>query len=198
MLSLNQINALIPKSLRNSYNLDTDEKFAAFLANCDWESRGFSKFIESTNYTTVDRLLAVFPKYFALEATGSKLKASKYINSPSGLANVVYANRMGNGDTNSGDGFKYRGRGAIQLTGKTNYALCGRDTGLDLVNNPDLLLDSRNAILSALWFWRSKRIDLVNPNDLSAIRRLVNGNPNDAVMTVKSLYQKYVKVLKGE
>jgi putative chitinase len=105
---------------------------------------------------------------------------------------------MGNGDTNSGDGFKYRGRGAIQLTGKTNYALCGRDTGLDLVNNPDLLLDSRNAILSALWFWRSKRIDLVNPNDLSAIRRLVNGNPNDAVMTVKSLYQKYVKVLKGE
>ena len=146
-------------------------QIARFLAQCGHESGDFNTLKENLNYTA-PRLLVVFPKYFR-RMTPDELQT--YNRNPERIANLVYANRMGNGDVASGDGFKFAGKGVIQLTGKTNYAACSqylfKDTSL--VTDPQNLLDPQIALLSAIWFWKSNALDTIA--DYTEVTRRING-----------------------
>ena len=122
--------------------------------------------------------MQVWPKRFPSEAA-----AAPYVDHPERLANFVYGKRLGNGDASSGDGYRYRGRGILQITGRSNYAAVGQALGLDLIGNPDLLLQAEHAAMSAAWFWDSRglnaladdRTDDDDLEDFTRITRLING-----------------------
>jgi putative chitinase len=102
--------------------------------------------------------------------------AQPYHRNPEKIANKVYADRMGNGDEASGDGFKYRGRGLIQLTGKDNYKACGDALNVDLVENPDLVSSPQYAALSAGWFWDKNKLNqFADANDMTTLTKRING-----------------------
>lgn len=156
------------KTLFKKYGLTTPLRIAHFLAQLEHES-GLKPISEDLRYSP-KRLNEVFKKYFPTIEL-----ANKYAFKPVAIANRVYANRMGNSNEASGEGFKYRGRGFIQITGKDNYAALKKDTGIDYVNNPDLLLNEADAMISALWYW--KRIGgnaLADKDDLDAISDRIN------------------------
>jgi putative chitinase len=145
-------------------------ELAHFMGQCHHESNGFTRFSENLNYSA-PRLLQIFPKYF------NKLTAMQYQRNQQKIANKVYANRMGNGDEASGDGWKYRGRGPLQLTGKNNYIAAGKYLNIDLVNNPDLAIEYGFEI--ALWFFRINNIfelckDVSNKT-IELVTKKVNG-----------------------
>jgi putative chitinase len=125
--------------------LTTPLRLAHFLSQCSHESNGFKTVAENLNYSA-SGLRTTFPKYFDNDA--SSLCARK----PEAIANLVYANRMGNNGESSCDGYKYRGRGYLQITGKANYAAFGNFIGVDCVTNPDLIA-SKYPLLSAAWFF---------------------------------------------
>lgn len=128
------------------FELNTPLRLAHFLAQCAHESGNFKVTRENLSYSS-EGLVKIFPKYFPnLQA------AIPFAKIPDKIANKVYGNRMGNGDEASGEGFKFRGRGYIQLTGKQNYTAFGNAIGEDLVSNPDLVA-SKYALLSAAWFF---------------------------------------------
>lgn len=159
------------KSLFEKYGLTTKLRISHFMAQIEHES-GLKPISENLNYNA-KRLLQIFPKYFNTE------KALIYANKPQLIANRVYANRMGNGSEASGEGWKYRGRGFIQITGKENYFRLANDTDLDCLKNPDLLLEESNAMLSALWFWNLKGLNkLADKNDIVGITKKINGGLN--------------------
>ena len=134
-----------------------------------WHESKLNPISENMNYSAT-RLLQVFPKYF------NKINVSGYANIPKKIGSRVYANRMGNGDEASGDGFLFRGRGFIQLTGKNNYILLSKDTRIDFIKNPDLLLDVTNSIIASAWFWQKNGLNaLADKNDIKAVRKAVNG-----------------------
>ena len=115
--------------------------------------------------------MKIFHKYFPDEDT-----ANDYAHNPEKIANRVYANRMGNGAEDSGDGFRYCGRGLIQLTGKTNYESCGAELQVDLDSNPQYLESPEGACRSAAWFWWSRDLnELADTGDIKAITKRVNG-----------------------
>lgn len=146
---------------------------AMFLAQCGHESAEFTVFIENLNYSS-DALLRVFPKYFKDRAT-----ADRYARKPQLIANRVYASRMGNGPESSGDGWKYRGRGPIQITGTNNYRACSRYLYGDekvLLDDPDILLEKRDGLLAAMWFWETN--NLKGNHDITRVTRIVNGGSN--------------------
>ena len=102
--------------------------------------------------------------------------ANQFAGNAEKIANKVYAGRMGNGDEESGDGWKYHGRGLIQLTGKDNYANCGSSLSVDLLSNPDMLLDPKYAALSAGWFWGKKGLNaLADSQDYDIMTKRING-----------------------
>lgn len=160
------------------YEIDSPDRIASFIAQIGHESGQFNRLVESLIYSTPQRLMRVWPKRFPTEAI-----AAPYVKNESRLANYVYANRLGNGDTDSGDGFRFRGRGLIQITGRSNYAACGQALGLDLLNQPDLLVDPANAARSAAWFWNSRGLNALADDrtgdddleDFTAITRAING-----------------------
>lgn len=154
--------------------IDTRERVNMFLAQCGHESGGFSVFTENLNYSTKG-LRTVFPKYFPDDST-----AEKYDRQKEKIANRVYANRMGNGPESSGDGWKYRGRGILQCTGKDNYAAFSKDTNIDAVNNPDLLsTDKSVAIKSAIWFWSKNNLNkFADAKDILGATKKINGGTN--------------------
>ena len=155
------------------FDIDTDTRIAAFLSQCAHESGGFVRLEENLNYSA-DRLLVVFPKYFRDRAT-----ALHYARQPEAIANRVYASRMGNGDESSGDGWAYRGRGLIQLTGATNYRLCGDALGVDLLSTPDLLTEYTYAASSAAWFWHDRGCNkYADSGDFEGLTRRINGGLN--------------------
>jgi putative chitinase len=159
-------------SLFEKYGVVTPLQQAHFMAQIHHES-GLKPISENLNYSAA-RLRQVFPKYFPNPA-----KANLYARKPQAIANRVYANRMGNGNEASGDAWRYRGRGFIQLTGKSNYQALSRDTGIDFVNNPDLLLQEANAMLGALWFWqRNKLSPIASADDIRKVTRIINGGQN--------------------
>lgn len=121
------------------YHIDTPLRLAHFVAQIAHESGSFKYKSENLNYSA-KALRSVFGKYFDTDEM-----AERYARNPEGIANVVYANRMGNGDLVSADGWRYRGRGLIQLTGRENYANCAQNIGMDCETNPDLLADDANA-----------------------------------------------------
>ena len=151
--------------IQDKFEINTPLRLAHFLAQCGHESGGFKLVQENLNYGAKG-LMGIFKKYFPDEAT-----ALAYERKPEKIANVVYASRMGNGDKTSGDGYKFRGRGFIQLTGKDNYVAFGKSISEDLSATPDLVA-TKYALLSAAWFF--------NKNGL---HKLADGGATDAVVT---------------
>ena len=158
------------------YKLDSKEQLARFIAQCGHESGDFNILQENLNYSG-ERLLAVFPKYFK---NLMDTEIVKYSRKPEKIANRVYASRMGNGNEQSGDGWKYRGRGLIQLTGRENYSKCSKFLFQDdtLIKNPDLLIQPENALLAAIWFWKSNKLDTIESYE--QVTRRINGGTHGA------------------
>lgn len=161
---LSDLAALLPE-----HGIDTPLRLAHFLAQVLHESGLLSVVEENLRYTTASRLRAIFPTYF------TPAQAAQYAGSAQAIGNRVYANRLGNGDEASGDGYRYRGRGLIQLTGKANYRRFGEWIGDDVVASPDLV-KSTYPVHCAVFFWGLR--DLNGPadaDDLREVTRRVNG-----------------------
>ena len=163
--------AMIPDTA-SKFGINTPIRLAHFLSQCGHESGGFKLAQENLNYSAKG-LSGIFKKYFATDDI-----ASQYERKPEKIANRVYSSRMGNGDEASGDGFKFRGRGFIQLTGRSNYTAFGQAIGEDIASNPDLVA-TKYPLLSAAWFFSKnclKKCDLGAENDaVLAVTKCVNG-----------------------
>jgi putative chitinase len=168
------------------FGINTERQVAAWIAQCAHESAGFKMLTENLNYSA-DTMAVVWPSRFAVLGPDKKPIKVKGKNQPNKfalalhrqpelIANTVYANRMANGNIESGDGWRYRGRGLKQLTGKDNYTRCGQGLGLDLVANPDLLLTPEGASLSAAWFWSVNKCGpIADSGDFVALTKKING-----------------------
>lgn len=155
------------KTLLAIYNINTPLRLAHFFAQIDHESN--LRPIQENLMYSVQGLLKTFGKYFTATS------AVNYARKPEKIANKVYANRMGNGSESSGDGYKYRGRGFIQLTGRNNYKALSEGTGIDYVNNPDWLLNEPDAMIAALWFWKVNNLNkYADQDNLDAVSDLIN------------------------
>jgi putative chitinase len=159
------------------FEITSDARLCSFLAQTGHESGQFNHLVEGLSYSAA-RLTRVWPRRFPTEAA-----AMPYARNEIALANNVYANRLGNGDAASGDGYRYRGRGIIQITGRSNYAAVGAALKLDLIGKPDLLVEKANAALSAAWFWHSRGLNALADDetddddleDFGEITRRING-----------------------
>jgi putative chitinase len=152
----------------NKYQINTPKRKACFLGQCMHESGGFKFMRENLNYSA-RALMATWPSRFPDAET-----AEKYERQPEKIANKVYGGRMGN--TEDGDGWKYIGRGLIQLTGKDNYAAASEALGEDLVSNPQLVEEPRVAALTAGWFWNKRGLnELADQMDIATMTRRING-----------------------
>jgi len=150
------------------YDINTPKREAAFIGQCSHESNNFKTLEENLHYSAAT-LMRVWPSRFPDAAV-----ADKYANNPQAIADKVYGGRMGN--TEDGDGWKYHGRGLIQLTGKENYANCGSGLGVDFLGNPDLLVTPKYAALSAGWFWNKKGLNaLADAGDIETMTKRING-----------------------
>ena len=152
------------------YEIHTPERVAAFVAQCAHESGGFKFLKENLNYKA-ESLTKTFSKYFK---TLDEAKA--YEKRPEKIANKVYANRMGNGDEASGDGFRYLGRGLIQLTGKNNYTLFAAAIDTPLEEIPEYLQTFEGAVQSACWFWEQNNLNQwADKKDIMTLTKRING-----------------------
>jgi len=159
------------KSLLEANGINTIARLSNLFGQLEHESN-LKPISENLNYSS-EGLLKTFPRYF------TSLTAIQYRRQPEKIANRVYANRMGNGDENSGEGWKYRGRGFIQITGKENYFQIANDFDIDCLKNPDLLLEEANAMISAIWFWKKHKLNvLADQNNVIEITRKINGGLN--------------------
>lgn len=154
--------------LRGWFGLTTPRQMSLFLANAAHESASFTRTSENLWYTTEAALLRAF---------GQRLKGrTDLLKNPEGLANVAYASRLGNGDEASGDGWKYRGRGYFQLTGRSNYTQAARALSNRFDAHPELVSDPEGAVLTAAWFWSSRGIaPLAEAWNTDAVRERING-----------------------
>ena len=130
------------------YGITTEKRIASFIAQIAHESVNFSAVVENLNYSAAG-LLKTFSKYFNADT------AAMYANKSEMIANRVYANRMGNGDESSGDGWRYRGRGLVQLTGKSGYYAFQQATGVNCLTDPTLLEKPDAAVHAACWYWKT-------------------------------------------
>jgi putative chitinase len=152
------------------YDINTPQRVAAFVAQCAHESGGFRVLKENLNYRAVT-LRKVFPKYFPNDQI-----AAQYAGKQEMIANKVYGNRMGNGDENSGDGFRYCGRGLIQLTGKNNYQLFAESIETPVEDIPQYLATFEGAVQSACWFWESNNLNQwADRGDILTLTKRING-----------------------
>jgi putative chitinase len=168
------------------FEINTPQRVAGFLAQTSHESGGYTMLSENLNYRAAT-LAACWPNRFAVLGAdkkpikeNGKLVPTAVANSIAGkpelIANLVYSGRMGNGPAESGEGWLYRGRGLKQLTGKFNYEKCGKALGVDLVGNPDLLLEPIYAARSAGWFWESNNLSaFADANDIKGMTKKING-----------------------
>ena len=162
--------AQIPEVMEK-FKIDTATKLAHFLAQCGHESGGFRVVNENLNYSAKG-LQGIFKKYFP-----TPVLAEQYQRKPEKIANRVYGGRMGNGAEATGDGWKYRGRGYIQLTGKDNYTAFGKAIGVDIAANPDLVA-TKYPLLSAAWFFSKnclKRCVDASDATVLSVTKCVNG-----------------------
>ena len=162
---LNAFNKVFEK-----YDINTKERVAGFLAQCGHESLDFTVLKENLNYGAKG-LRGTFGKYFPDDAT-----AAKYERKPEMIANRVYASRMGNGNEASGDGYKFRGRGAIQLTGCSNYTAFAKDVGKTIDETIVYLETLEGAIESACWFWKKNGLnEIADKKDITLMTKRING-----------------------
>ena len=192
-MNLDKLKGVIPDvvitqidSVKDKFEINTALRLAHFLAQCGHESGNFKLTQENLNYSGKG-LLATFPKYFNTET------AILYERKPEKIANVVYANRMGNGDKTSGDGYKFRGRGYIQLTGHDNYAAFGKAIGEDILASPDLIA-TKYPLASAAWFWNKNKINAIADGGATSevvakVTRKVNGGVIGLDDRIKHFYQ---------
>jgi putative chitinase len=177
-LNLSKLKGHIPDAVisqipavMETFGIDTATKLAHFLSQCGHESAGFKVVNENLNYSK-DGLRKIFGKYFTTDEI-----ATRYARQPEKIANRVYGNRMGNGAEASGDGWKHRGRGYIQLTGKDNYTAFGKAIGVDILANPDLVA-TQYPLMSAAWFFSKnclrKCVD-ASPATVKSVTLCVNG-----------------------
>lgn len=160
----------ILKDMLPRYGIDNDERMICFLAQCGHESGGFTKFEENLNYSA-SRLIAVWPKRFATMAD-----AEPYHRQPEKIANKVYGGRMGNGTAESGDGWKYRGRGCIMTTGKTNYTKLATTLKIPLSDAVAYCGTLKGAIESACIFWKTNNLNrFVDAKDFEGLTIAING-----------------------
>lgn len=161
------LDAVLPK-----FAINTLPRVAAFLAQCGHESNNFTILQENLNYSA-ERLRAVFPRYFPTVAA-----AEPYNRQPEKIGNKIYGGRMGNGDEASGDGYKFRGRGILQVTGHDNYKACSLSLFGDerLVDDPSYLQTKEGAVQSACWFWNTRNLNaLADADDIKEMTRKING-----------------------
>ena len=168
------------------YQIVGAKRIAAFIAQVGHESGHLTRLVEDLNYSA-DALRKTWPSRFNAEL------ASTAARKPEQIANIAYGNRMGN--TEQGDGWNYRGRGLIQITGKNNYRACGEALGLDLIAQPELLEKPQHACMSATWFWATNGLStLADVGKFDAITQRINGGQNGATDR-QALYAKALKVL---
>jgi putative chitinase len=171
--SKENINKYLPALNRQlpKFEIVTPLRQAHFIAQVAHESGSLRYSSENLNYSA-KALRAVFGKYFTTDAM-----AEEYARKPEKIANRVYANRMDNGDEESGDGWKFRGRGLIQLTGRANYRKCSRAIGIDLEETPDMVADDPDVSVAAVcWFWLSNNLNQhADRDDVKKITRIING-----------------------
>jgi putative chitinase len=164
----------------SKFKINNNQRICHFFAQVMHESAGLSTLEENLQYSK-QNLLKIFPKYFYRSNTGL------YVNNKEAIANKVYANRMGNGNEDTGDGYRFRGRGIIQTTGKENYRHLNRffqktrpNQKINLMENPSLLAKNLElATEAACFFWHSKKLNTpADQNDIVAIRKSINGGLN--------------------
>jgi putative chitinase len=152
------------------WNIASPQAQAAFIGQCGHECGNFKVLEENLNYRAAT-LMKLWPKRFPTQEI-----ANAYAGNPKKIANMVYANRMGNRDEASGDGYRFRGRGCIQLTGHANYYHAGKALGVDFVMEPDLVATPRYAALTAGWFWSTHGCnDLANAGNWTGLTKKING-----------------------
>jgi putative chitinase len=157
-------------SVLPEYEIDSPQRVAAFIAQCTHESGGFKRLKENLNYKW-ESLRKVFPKYFPTDDL-----AQEYAHKQEQIANRVYGGRMGNGDESSGDGFRYCGRGLIQLTGKNNYTKFAESIGMSVEEVPALLETFEGAVKSACWFWKTNNLNqYADAGDILTMTKRING-----------------------
>ena len=152
------------------YQINTPTRQAAFIGQCGHESNSFKVLEENLHYSTKG-LMATWPSRFPDVVT-----AEKYANNPEMIANKVYGGRADLGNTEDGDGWRFHGRGVIQLTGRANYTTCGEALGQPLTSEPGLLLDPKWACMSAGWFFNKKNLNsLADSEDWTTMTKRING-----------------------
>ncbi|CAB4241828.1 COG3179 Predicted chitinase [uncultured Caudovirales phage] len=150
------------------FEINTPNRMAMFLAQTAHESGNFSAVEENLHYKA-KALMAFWPKRF-------QGVAEQYQMNPEKIANRAYCDRMGNGNEASGEGWAYRGRGLIQLTGKDNYRHCGDALGIDLLSDPDQVSHNPVAVLSAGWFWNTRKLNAISDTgNVEHVTKLING-----------------------
>lgn len=184
-LTKQQLKQLLPKNpyidhwhealaqLLPDYDINTPQRIAAFIAQCAHESGEFMKIKENLNYKA-SSLRALFGKYFPNDELAAAY-ASKP-NKQEAIANRIYASRMGNGDEKSGDGYRYCGRGIIQLTGKSNYQAFADSLEMSVEDVPEYLATFEGAAQSACWFWESNNLNrFADKGDIKGLTKAING-----------------------
>ena len=152
------------------YEINTPQRIASFIAQCAHESGEFRFLTENLNYKA-ESLLKVFPKYFKDMGT-----AKAYEKKPEKIANKIYADRMGNGNEASGDGWRYRGRGLIQLTGKTNYTWFAASLEISPEEAAEYTQTFEGAAQSACWFWETNTLnEWADKGDILTMTKRING-----------------------
>jgi len=184
------------------FEINTPQRIAAFLAQTAHESGGYTMLTENLNDKAAT-LAACWPNRFAVLGADKKpvkengknvptAVANAIAGKPELIANLVYSGRMGNGPAESGQGWAYRGRGLKQLTGKYNYEKCGLGLGVDLVSNPDLLLEPMYAARSAGWFWKANSLStFADKGDMEGMTKKINGG----LIGIDDRKARYAKVL---
>lgn len=205
MITAEQVKIIMPKcpmpwcdaivNTLPNFEINTPERIAAFLSQVAHESVEYTVLQENLYYTMPERIMQVWPARFH-----SVEMAKPYTENPAKLASFVYANRGGNGDEESGDGYKYRGRGGIQRTFKNNYQRFKDVTGKDVINYPEMLISPETGVLSDCVYWQDNRLNDY-ANDVIAVSRGVNlGNVNSKVdphglLSRQAYYTKALSIL---
>ena len=204
-MNLDKLKGHIPDSIiaqlpdtMAKFSLNTPVRLAHFLAQAGHESGGFRMFQENLNYGAKG-LLGLFKKYFSKpDKSLDEAKAKLYERKPEKIANLIYGGRMGNGAEATGDGWKFHGRGAIQLTGKDNYTAFGKAINEDLITNPDLVA-TKYALLSAAWFFTKNKLHIMADEGatdavVTKITKRVNGGTIGLPDRIKH-FNEYYKLL---
>ena len=185
MITVSQLKQLLPKNpyvehwhhaleqLFPDYDINTPKRMAAFIAQCAHESGGFMILKENLNYKPAT-LRKIFPKYFPTDEL-----AQQYCSKPNkqeAIANRVYGGRMGNGDESSGDGYRFCGRGLIQLTGRSNYQAFADSLEMNINDVPEYLATFEGAAQSACWFWETNGLNkYADAGDILGLTKRING-----------------------